>query len=186
MNFVAAVAYHFSLVLPAAFTQPGAHLLAEPCTRARPMRHTPSLSLPPSAQSVTIGPLSMHARFRLSVRTSDRFIGSSSGGGVCSAIHADTVHIFHTDTVMSVSLEKCHRNRWSATSLDMKINHVQGDPLNIPLTCSFDSSGSWLAATLAIYCPGKMAEPPKSKSTGGFNHPDGSLCINDKLLTRVL
>ena len=75
----------------------------------------------------------MHARFRLSVRTSNRFIGSSSGGGVCSAIHADTVHIFHTDTVMSVSLEKCHRNRWSATSLDKKINHVQGDPLKHPV-----------------------------------------------------
>ena len=32
MNFVAAVAYHFCLALPAAFTQPGDHLLAEICT----------------------------------------------------------------------------------------------------------------------------------------------------------
>ena len=32
VNFVAAVAYHFCLALPAAFTQPGVHLLAEPCT----------------------------------------------------------------------------------------------------------------------------------------------------------
>ena len=32
MNFVAAVAYHFCPALPAAFTQPGNHLLAEPCT----------------------------------------------------------------------------------------------------------------------------------------------------------
>ena len=31
VNFVAAVAYHFFLNLPAAFTQPGAHLFAEPC-----------------------------------------------------------------------------------------------------------------------------------------------------------
>ena len=31
MNFVTAVAYHFCLVLPAAFTQPGDHPLAEPC-----------------------------------------------------------------------------------------------------------------------------------------------------------
>ena len=30
MNFVLAVAYHFCLALPAAITQPGAHLLAEP------------------------------------------------------------------------------------------------------------------------------------------------------------
>ena len=30
MNFVAALAYHFCLVLPAAFTQPGVHFLAEP------------------------------------------------------------------------------------------------------------------------------------------------------------
>ena len=34
MNLVPAVAYHFCLALPAAFTQPGAHLLAEPCTLA--------------------------------------------------------------------------------------------------------------------------------------------------------
>ena len=31
VNFVTAVAYHFCLALPAAFTQPGNHLLAEPC-----------------------------------------------------------------------------------------------------------------------------------------------------------
>ena len=31
VNFVPAVAYHFCLNLPAAFTQPRAHLLAEPC-----------------------------------------------------------------------------------------------------------------------------------------------------------
>ena len=33
MSFVPAVAYHFRLNLPAAFTQPGARLSAEPCTR---------------------------------------------------------------------------------------------------------------------------------------------------------
>ena len=33
MNFLLAVAYHICLALPAAFTtQPGDHLLAEPCT----------------------------------------------------------------------------------------------------------------------------------------------------------
>ena len=31
VNFVPAVAYHFCLALPAAFKQPGDHLLAEPC-----------------------------------------------------------------------------------------------------------------------------------------------------------
>ena len=31
VNIVAALAYHFWLALPAAFTQPGDHLLAEPC-----------------------------------------------------------------------------------------------------------------------------------------------------------
>ena len=31
VNFVAALAYHFCLALPAEFTHPGAHLLAEPC-----------------------------------------------------------------------------------------------------------------------------------------------------------
>ena len=34
VNFVTALAYHFCLALPAAFTQPGDHLLAEPCTPA--------------------------------------------------------------------------------------------------------------------------------------------------------
>ena len=32
VKFVTAVTYHFYLALPAAFTQPGAHLLAVPCT----------------------------------------------------------------------------------------------------------------------------------------------------------
>ena len=32
VNFVPALAYHFCLNLPAAFTQPGARLLVEPCT----------------------------------------------------------------------------------------------------------------------------------------------------------
>ena len=32
VNFVLTLAYHFCLNLPAAFTQPGAHLLVEPCT----------------------------------------------------------------------------------------------------------------------------------------------------------
>ena len=31
VNFVSAVAYHFCQALPAAFTQPGDHLLDEPC-----------------------------------------------------------------------------------------------------------------------------------------------------------
>ena len=32
VNFVPALAYHFCLALLAAFTQPGDHILAEPCT----------------------------------------------------------------------------------------------------------------------------------------------------------
>ena len=32
VNFVLAIAYHFCLALPAAFTPPGDHLLAKPCT----------------------------------------------------------------------------------------------------------------------------------------------------------
>ena len=32
VNFVLALAYHLCLNLPAAFTQPGARLLVEPCT----------------------------------------------------------------------------------------------------------------------------------------------------------
>ena len=32
VNFITAVAYHFCLARPRAFTQPGTYLLAEPCT----------------------------------------------------------------------------------------------------------------------------------------------------------
>ena len=35
VNSVPAVAYYFCLALPAAFTQPGVHLLAEPCGRKK-------------------------------------------------------------------------------------------------------------------------------------------------------
>ena len=31
VNLVTALAYHFCLTLPAAYTQPGVHLLAKPC-----------------------------------------------------------------------------------------------------------------------------------------------------------
>ena len=41
---------------------------------------------------------------------------------------------------------------------------------------SSDSSGSWWAATVATYCPGRVTEHPKCKSTGGYNHPDCSPC----------
>ena len=36
VNFVAAVAYHFCLALPAAFTKPRDHILAEPCICCSP------------------------------------------------------------------------------------------------------------------------------------------------------
>ena len=41
---------------------------------------------------------------------------------------------------------------------------------------SSDSIGSWWAATIAAYCPGRMAEHLKSKSTGGFHQQDVSPC----------
>ena len=36
VNFITAVAYHFCLSLPAAFTQPGRSLLADPCILEEP------------------------------------------------------------------------------------------------------------------------------------------------------
>ena len=47
MNIVAAVAYHICLALPAAFTQPGDHIFAEPCTYLE----TPGLGATPSSGS---------------------------------------------------------------------------------------------------------------------------------------
>ena len=43
---------------------------------------------------------------------------------------------------------------------------------------SSNSSGSWWAATVAIYCPGKTKEHSWWKSTGGFYRPDLSPCIS--------
>ena len=37
VNFVPALAYHFCLAMPAAFTQPGDHILAEPCSNHQKM-----------------------------------------------------------------------------------------------------------------------------------------------------
>ena len=55
VNFVPAVAYHFSLASPAAFTQPGDRLLAEPCThwyvcfeKASSQQHFPKYVYPGS------------------------------------------------------------------------------------------------------------------------------------------
>ena len=48
-NFVTAVAYHFCLSLPAAFTQPGSRLLADLCTPSGLWQHQPhqQAGLPP-------------------------------------------------------------------------------------------------------------------------------------------
>ena len=46
----------------------------------------------------------------------------------------------------------------------------------------FDSSGSCWAATVATYCPGRMAELSKSKSMGGFYRGDLSPCNNVQIL----
>ena len=43
----------------------------------------------------------------------------------------------------------------------------------------FRQSLRLMAATVATYCPGRMAEHPKPKSTGGFYHPDGSPCTHN-------
>ena len=42
MNYVSAVAYHFCLNLPAAFTQPGFHSFGNPCTALGASRKRPS------------------------------------------------------------------------------------------------------------------------------------------------
>ena len=47
MNLVAAVACHFYLALPAAFMQPGNHLLAEPCTDEVNASHSNFVSFSP-------------------------------------------------------------------------------------------------------------------------------------------
>ena len=52
---------------------------------------------------------------------------------------------------------------------------------------SSDSSGSWWAATVATYCPGRMTEHLKSKSTGGFYQADGSPSIlGPKIISKII
>ena len=46
VNFVPALAHHFCLNLPAAFTQPGARLLVEPCSRVPDILNRPGLGFP--------------------------------------------------------------------------------------------------------------------------------------------
>ena len=58
---------------------------------------------------------------------------------------------------------------------------LQGDPsgwLKSPIDLVPSFGSYWAAATVAPYCPGRMAENPYSQSTGGFNHSDGSPCIS--------
>ena len=48
---------------------------------------------------------------------------------------------------------------------------ITGWPFCMVTTCHWPCSGSsgrWLTATVSIYCPGRMTEHPKSKSTKGF------------------
>ena len=59
-------------------------------------------------------------------------------------------------------------------SLSYKVGHWVW--IWVGLTNIFGSSPSQLAATVAAHCPGRMAEHPKSKSTGGFHQQDGSPC----------
>ena len=50
--------------------------------------------------------------------------------------------------------------------------YCTGWPMSLMKTSrwlSSDSIGSWWAATIAAYCPGRMAEHLKSKSMGGFH-----------------
>ena len=54
-----------------------------------------------------------------------------------------------------------------------------GWPMSLMKTSSWlssDSSGSWWAAKVATYCPDRMTELPKPKSTGGFHQRHGSPC----------
>ena len=45
-------------------------------------------------------------------------------------------------------------------------------------TNTTDNFGSWWVATVAIRCPGRMAEHPKSMSTGGYYYSSVSPCIS--------
>ena len=53
---------------------------------------------------------------------------------------------------------------------------LHGNNLQLPLTWFRHFFGSWWAATVATYCPGRMAEHPEPTSTGGCYHAERSPC----------
>ena len=84
-----------------------------------------------------------------------------------------------------LDLSTSSRNMWRFTGsvlcyVALLLKLCTGWPISLMKTSrwlSSDSFGSWWAATIAAYCPGRMAEHLKSKSTGGFHQGDGSPCI---------
>ena len=71
---------------------------------------------------------------------------------------------------------------WSCTwclKSSINVQHVQGDSGGqIPrfVDLDFGSSLGWWAATVAIYCPSRMVEHLKSKSTQPSRRPPESPC----------
>ena len=69
VNFVPALAYHFCLNLPAAFTQPGARILVEPCT---------SVLVPLDNRSIRLVKVSLFQRSNLCISSIEEEVGNSN------------------------------------------------------------------------------------------------------------
>ena len=67
----------------------------------------------------------------------------------------------------------------SICSSDQNTIPVQGDQssqLQPPVDLVKPVQNSWSTVTVASYCPGRMVDYPKAKSTEDFNQPGGSPC----------
>ena len=78
----------------------------------------------------------------------------------------------------TVIIEPPMQKRTSGCDVISAFGHYSMTILHGKNSCSLGShsSGSWWAVTVATYCPGNMANHPKSKSTGGGYQADVSPC----------
>ena len=101
---------------------------------------------------------------------------------VCDSDSAKWHLIFHLWLFCHAYVFKCISPQlYYATRFPCSVTwrHHTGWPFCVVTTSSWLGSstfGKSLAAAVAAYCPGRMAEHPKSKSTGGFNHAEWSPC----------
>ena len=121
--FFTALAYHFCLALPAAFTQPGYHLLAEPCTKTQariPHRAEHALALPGCADAAEEGEEEDDA-------------GDGEEERRPRPVHRDVVHVDHVQEVGEGGAVHQHPDRQPDRHQAQDLVEVDGGTLILTL-----------------------------------------------------